>query len=110
MFWKIAENCRTHLFSHVVPVLSRMNPSFQRRSPRRSVHRGSLVFLAGDRLPIDQERYSVFCLRYTVVGFACSYTCCSTRNDASWYGLVLQDPTANINVVRRKIVTGKKID
>lgn len=87
-----------------------MNPSFQRRSPRCGVHRGPLVLLAGDRLPINEERYSVFCPWYAVIGFARSYTGSSTRNDASWYGLVLQDPTANIDVMRRKVVARKKTD
>ena len=90
----------THLFSHVVPVLSRMNTSLQRCSPGCSVHSGSLVFWTGDRLPIDEERYSVFCLWYTVVGFPCRYPCRSARNNASWHGLALQDPTTDINVMR----------
>lgn len=81
-----------------------MNSSFQWRSPRRSVNRGPLVFRTGDRLPIDEEGYSVFCLGDTVIGFARSYACGSARNDASRYGLVLQDPTADVDVVRRKIV------
>ena len=84
-----------------------MDASFQRCSPRCSVHRGPLVLLAGDRLPVDEQRYSIFCLWHAVVGFTCSYTSGSTRNDASRYGLVLQDPTANIDVMRRKIVAGK---
>lgn len=96
----MTEYYRTHLFSHVVPVLSRMNPSFQRRGPRCSVHRGPLVSWTGDRLPIDEERYCVFCLWYAVVRFPCSYPGSSTRNNASWHGLVLQDPTTNIDVVR----------
>lgn len=87
-----------------------MNPSFQRCRPRSSVHRGPLVSRAGNRLPINEERYGVFCLWYTVVGFPCSYAGSGTRNDASRYGLVLQDPTANIDVVRRKVVTGKRSD
>lgn len=107
---EMTERRRTHPFSHVVPMLSRMNPSFQRRSPRCSVHRRPLVSRASKGLPINEERYGVFCLWYTVVGFPCSYTGSSTRDDPSRYGLVLQDPTTNVDVMRRKIVTGKRSD
>ena len=59
-----------YLFCHIVPMLGRMDPRLEWGCPARGVHGCSSVCLVLGRLPIDQQRNSVFRLRNAVVGFA----------------------------------------
>ena len=61
------------------------------------------------RLPVDEKRDRVLGLGNTVVRLARRDTGRSARNNACWDGLVLQDPAANVDVVRRKVVARKSL-
>lgn len=58
------------------------------------------MFQTLHRLPVDEKRDGVFGPRNAVVRFAGSYARCSTGHNAGRNGLVLQDPTTDINMVR----------
>jgi len=60
--------------------------------------------LAFRGLPIDQKSDGVFRLRNTIIRFACGDTGGCTGDYANWNRDVLENPAANINVVRREVV------
>jgi len=88
-----------HLLTHIIPVLCRVNARFQRCSPRCRVYSYALVPRAVDRLPIDEERDGIFCLRDTVIGLSSSNAGCCTGNNSRRYCFVLKNPAANIDVM-----------
>ena len=51
-------------------------------------------------MPVDEKRDGVFGLRNTVVRLARGYTRGGASHDAGGNGLVLQDPTTNIDMMR----------
>lgn len=57
--------------------------------------------LALDRLPIDQECDRVFRLWDTIIRFARCDSGRSTRDNTGGYCNILQDPAANIDMMRR---------
>lgn len=92
------------LLSHVIPMLSRMDPGLQRGCPAGGINSRATVFGAFDGLPVDEERDGVLCLWHTVVRLACSDACCRARDNTSGDGNVLQDPAADIDVMRREVI------
>lgn len=82
-----------------------MDTSLQRRGPTGRIYTSSLVFGAFDRLPVDHECNRVLSLRDTVVWLACCNTGGRTRDDACGVSNILQDPRADIDVVRREVIT-----
>ena len=91
---------RTHLLSHVVPVLGRVHAGLERRGPGGGVHGRAPVLAALERLPVDEERDRVLGLRDAVVGCGGRDAGGGARGDARGDGEVLQDPAADVNVMR----------
>lgn len=79
----------THLLSHIIPVLGRVDPGFQRRRPAGCVHGRASMGLAFDRLPIDEERDGVLCLGHAVVWLARGDSGGSAGYNARGYSEVL---------------------
>lgn len=96
----MASENTTDLFSHVVPVLSGMHAGLQRCGPGCRVHTRALVLGALDRLPVHKQRDGILGVVHAVVRLARGYSCRSARDYPGRDGLVLQDPAADINVVR----------
>jgi len=82
-----------------------MNAGFERRRPARSVYTRSSVFRTLDRLPVYEKGDGILSFRYAVVRVTRCDTRCSTRDHSGWYGKVLEDPAADVDVMGRKIVT-----
>lgn len=95
---------QSNLLPHVVPVLRGMHARFERRRPRGSIHCSSFVLGARERLPVDEQGYGIFGIFNAIVRFPCCNAGSCACNDAGRNRLPLQDPAANVNVVRRKIV------
>ena len=74
--------------------------SLQRSGPGRRVDARPFVFRAFDRLPVHEQCDRIFGVVHAVVRLACRYPRGSTRNYSSGDSFVLQDPTADIDVVR----------
>jgi len=94
-----------HLFSHIIPVLSTMDAGFERRRPSRSVYTRSSVFRTLDRLPVYKKGDGILSFRYAVVRVTRCDTRCGTRDHSGWHSKVLEDPAADVDVMRRKVVT-----
>lgn len=56
------------------------------------------------RLPVDEEGNRILGLRDTVVRLASGNSSCSACDDACGNGEILQNPAADINMVRGKVV------
>lgn len=52
------------------------------------------------RLPIDKKRDRILRLSHTVIRFTSGNAGCGACDNAGWNGDILQDPTANIDMVR----------
>lgn len=87
------------LFAHVIPVLCGVDASLKGCGPRSSIHSCTLVLGTLNRLPIDQKRNRVFSLRNAVIRLACCNACGSACHYSRGHSNVLQDPTADIDVV-----------
>jgi hypothetical protein len=99
----------SYLLGHVVPMLSRVNASLERCSPRRGVYRRASVLGAAQRLPVHKKRDSVFGLRDTIVRLAGSNTGGRAGNDARRHSAVLHDPAVDVDMVRREVVATKRV-
>jgi hypothetical protein len=66
--------------------------------------RGSTVTLAGLALPVDKQGDGVLGLGNTVVRLASRNTGGGTGDDTSREHAILDDPTADVDVVRGKVV------
>lgn len=86
-------------------MLSTVNAGLERCCPTRSVYTRSSVFRTLDRLPVYEKSDGILGFRYTVVRVTRSDTRCGTRNHSGWHGKVLEDPTADVDVMRREVVT-----
>lgn len=94
----------THLFCHVVPVLSTMHAAGRGSGPGGRIDGGALVLGTLDRLPVHQERDRVLRLGNAVVGRAGGNARRGAGHHAGGVGLVLQHPAAYIDVVAGQIV------
>jgi len=79
---------RIYLFSHVIPMLGGVDTGSQWSGPGCGVDGSALVLWTRDRLPVNQERDSVFCLWNAIVGCARGYTGGGACHYASGNGLV----------------------
>ena len=91
---------RTHLLTHVIPMLGRVHAGFERRGPRCGVDPGPLVLGTLDRLPVHEEGDGVLGVVNAVVGLACRDPRGCARYDPCGDGFILQDPAADVNVMR----------
>jgi hypothetical protein len=80
-------------------VLSRVNASVLRGSPRGSVDRGSTVSRAREGLPVNEECDGVFGLGDAVVRFSRSDARGSAGHNSSGDRLPLEEPAAYVDVV-----------
>jgi hypothetical protein len=60
--------------------------------------------LAGLGLPVNQESNGVLGLRDAVIRLASGNTCRRACNDASRIHLILDEPAADVNVVRVEVI------
>lgn len=97
---------RHYLLCHIIPVLRGMHAGVQGRGPACCVHCGALVCLALHGRPVDQERNRVLCLRNTVVRLACGDARGGTGDDARRDGDAIEDPAADVDVMRGKVIAG----
>lgn len=92
------------LLSHIVPVLCGVYAGLQGRSPAGRVHGGAFMFGTLEGLPVNQESDGVLGLGHTVVGLACGNTRRGAGNNTSGHSNILQNPAADVDVMRREIV------
>lgn len=81
-------------------MLASVDTGLERSRPAGGVHRSSFVLGTPDRLPVHKEGDGVLGPWHTAVRLACCNTRGSAGNYASRNGKVLEDPTADIDVVR----------
>lgn len=82
-------------------MLGGVDTGSQWSSPGCGVDGGTLVLWTRDRLPVNEERDSVFSLRHAIVGFIGSYTGGGACHNTCGDSLVLQYPATDIDMMRR---------
>ena len=96
-----------YLLPHVVPVLCSVDASFERRRPTGGGDGGTLVLWAFERLEVDQERDRVLSFGDTIVWFAGGNPGGSAGYHTSGDRDILEDPAADINMMRREVIAGQ---
>lgn len=84
-----------------------MDTRLQRRSPGRGINSSPFVMRTRKRLPIHKERDRIFSVFDAVVRLAGGDARRRTRYNTRRHGLALQDPAADVDVMRREIIAGK---
>lgn len=95
----------SYLLSHIIPVLARVDASLQRRSPASCVDGGTAVSLALRGHPVDEKRDGILSFWDAIVRRTRCDASGGARDNACRNGDAIKNPAADIDVVRRKVVT-----